>query len=307
MTQKFDIIGDIHGKADALRDLLTKLGYKETGNCYHHPEDRKVIFVGDLIDRGKQNLEVVELARAMTRAGQAITVMGNHELNAIMYFRRDDAGNPIRPHTKEKRKQHQAFLEEVEESPDTWHDVISWFETLPLFYENDEFRVIHACWDNPTIEKTKPYLDENNALLSAHILDAGRKGSILYNFVETLLKGDERDLPNDIRFKDKDGNIRTNTRLQWWLGPETSFKDLALVPDLERAKLPNHPPDERVLYSDTKPVFIGHYWMSGGLRLQTDYVCCVDYSAGRKDRLCAYQWSSPGPLSVANLMTVPAR
>jgi hypothetical protein len=47
----FDIIGDVHGYADQLRNMLDQLGYRETSGAYRHP-NRTVIFVGDIIDRG---------------------------------------------------------------------------------------------------------------------------------------------------------------------------------------------------------------------------------------------------------------
>lgn len=39
-----DIVGDVHGKMDALRALLGRLGYSDDGQ---HPNGRKLVFVGD--------------------------------------------------------------------------------------------------------------------------------------------------------------------------------------------------------------------------------------------------------------------
>jgi hypothetical protein len=47
----YDFIGDIHGYADKLEALLKKMGYSLKNGAYAHPE-RKVLFVGDYIDRG---------------------------------------------------------------------------------------------------------------------------------------------------------------------------------------------------------------------------------------------------------------
>lgn len=60
----YDIIGDIHGEADKLRDLLAHLGYRETAGAFRHPE-RTAIFVGDLIDRGPRQRETVQTVRRM--------------------------------------------------------------------------------------------------------------------------------------------------------------------------------------------------------------------------------------------------
>ena len=102
----YDIIGDIHGHADALVTLLRKLGYREQQRAWKHP-GRTAIFVGDFIDRGPGQLETVNLVRSMVEAGAALAVMGNHEFNAIAwntphpdlageYLRRRNAKNHVR-------------------------------------------------------------------------------------------------------------------------------------------------------------------------------------------------------------------
>lgn len=64
----FDIIGDVHGHADALKALLGILGYEERNGAWRHRASRRVIFVGDLIDRGPAQLETVAIARQMIEA-----------------------------------------------------------------------------------------------------------------------------------------------------------------------------------------------------------------------------------------------
>jgi protein phosphatase len=102
----FDIIGDIHGCFDELTELLEKLGYviersipdvpspsglvegpvpPLSGPTFTvtHPEGRKVIFLGDLVDRGPKTPEVLRLAMDMVSAGIALCVCGNHEAKLI--------------------------------------------------------------------------------------------------------------------------------------------------------------------------------------------------------------------------------
>lgn len=74
----YDIIGDIHGHASVLEKLLNRLGYSKQKGTYRHPE-RKVVFVGDYIDRGPEIPETLRLVHGMVKAGQAIALMGNHE------------------------------------------------------------------------------------------------------------------------------------------------------------------------------------------------------------------------------------
>jgi len=78
-TGPFDIIGDVHGCWPELQELLLKLGWERSGDGFRHPQARKAIFVGDLVDRGPNNLAVIRCAMAMVRAGAAMMVIGNHD------------------------------------------------------------------------------------------------------------------------------------------------------------------------------------------------------------------------------------
>lgn len=92
----FDIIGDVHGCYDELLDLLALLGYQPdemSGEmsrdvpAMRHPHGRRVVFVGDLVDRGPKITETVTLARRMVDAGQAFCVPGNHDNKLLRYLR----------------------------------------------------------------------------------------------------------------------------------------------------------------------------------------------------------------------------
>jgi protein phosphatase len=77
----FDIIGDVHGCADELADLLEHLGYvRDATGLWSHPDRRKVVFLGDLVDRGPLIIDTLETAIQMVDAGTALCVTGNHEL-----------------------------------------------------------------------------------------------------------------------------------------------------------------------------------------------------------------------------------
>ncbi|MBI5041366.1 MAG: metallophosphoesterase, partial [Gammaproteobacteria bacterium] len=144
---KYDIIGDIHGCHQSLRGLLENLGYQNTSAGYCHPS-RQVIFLGDFIDRGPGQREVLDIVRPMVASGAALAVMGNHEFNAIAYHEKDPAtGEHLRPHTNKNSRQHQAFLDCYADDVNAHADVIAWFKTLPLWLDLGDIRVIHACWD----------------------------------------------------------------------------------------------------------------------------------------------------------------
>jgi len=90
----FDIIGDVHGCFDELRELMTTLGYSIEGNGGAHrvvtPEGRKAIFLGDLVDRGPKIPEVLKLVMSMVDAGAALCVPGNHDMKLLQKLRGKD-------------------------------------------------------------------------------------------------------------------------------------------------------------------------------------------------------------------------
>ncbi|WP_067433669.1 polynucleotide kinase-phosphatase [Nocardioides jensenii] len=84
-TGPFDVIGDVHGCREELETLLQRLGHDLVRDTHgrsvdaEHPEGRRVIFVGDLVDRGPDSPGVLRLAMGMVEAGHALCVSGNHE------------------------------------------------------------------------------------------------------------------------------------------------------------------------------------------------------------------------------------
>ena len=88
----FDIIGDVHGCFDELVTLLKRLGYRfetradaagGTDFSVTHPQGRKAVFVGDLVDRGPGVAKVLKLVMSMAEDGAALCVAGNHESKLV--------------------------------------------------------------------------------------------------------------------------------------------------------------------------------------------------------------------------------
>lgn len=84
----FDIIGDVHGCAAELSDLMTALGYtRNEAAAWRAPSDRMGVFVGDFVDRGPRNLDVLDTVMRMVAAGSAKAVIGNHDLRLERYLK----------------------------------------------------------------------------------------------------------------------------------------------------------------------------------------------------------------------------
>jgi protein phosphatase len=82
----FDIIGDVHGCFDELLELVALLGYEADGSgSFFHPQERMLVFLGDLSDRGPHNADTFPMAMAMVEAGKALYTPGNH-CNKLMRY-----------------------------------------------------------------------------------------------------------------------------------------------------------------------------------------------------------------------------
>ena len=307
----FDIIGDVHGKACELKKLLSKLGYEQKNGFYQH-NDRQVIFIGDLIDRGKHNIEVIKIARSMTEAGAAKIIMGNHEYNAICYHTPDGKGGYLREHTEKNNAQHEEFLKEfssLEDGNKILDSTINWFKTIPLFLDLKNLRLIHACWNHNLVNFLKDNLNPDNTLTEEFLFKSTIRDSPEYKAIEILLKGPEIKLPNGLKFRDGGGVERSITRLKWWVQGQEYLKLLANVPN----KIINTFPEGSVVpevslikYGNSeKPLLFGHYWMKGKPKVQSNNLCCVDYSQKETGgKLCAYRFNGEQCLSSKNIVYV---
>jgi hypothetical protein len=323
----YDIIGDVHGNASTLVQLLEKIGYRKDSltGCYYHP-GRKAIFVGDLIDRGTENFRTLEIVKAMVDRKYAWIVMGNHEYNALCYHLMDADGNYLRPHTSKNYIQHKSVLDEIEKrGQEEWGIYLEWFRRMPFFLEIDGIRVIHACWKQRYVD----YVKNNNArdrnsggrLTDEFLTRSVINGSEEFNAIEMLLKGEEIRLPaNHPGIKDKDGNIRKKMRLKWWMpyderqeirtydravrAGESTLEKVAGIEipgeilEVIRAK------DEGEKEENDTPVFFGHYWFSGEMKLLNEKAACLDYSVGLGGPLVCYRWNGEKTLDASGFVSV---
>jgi len=304
-----DIIGDIHGHADKLEELLVKLSYSKENGYYTHP-NRTVLFIGDYIDRGPKIRETLDIVKAMMDNKSAIALMGNHEYNALCFHTQESSGGHLRPHLIKNIVQHYETLKQFQNDQANYEIYIEWFKTLPLFYENDYFRAVHACWDNDNIDFLKRKLVDNK-LTDELILESTIKGSQFNEAIDQTLKGKEITMPNNTNFKDKDGTVRTNYRMKWWEDPsEMTYKSLSVeaIPTLPTIKMDATAlANSKYYLEDEKSVFFGHYWLKMENKHPTlfkDNVCCLDFSVAKNGHLVAYRFDDEVKLDESNFVFV---
>lgn len=300
-----DFISDVHGQFEFLEKLLVSMDYRCVNGVYQHPT-RIAIFLGDYIDVGPRQLDVLFLIRAMVENEHAIAAMGNHELNAIGWWTHVN-GLPLRNHSEKNRQQHDAFLSAVVDGSALHKEWIDWFKTLPVFIEHPLFVAAHACMCEDVLSRMKLFLDPLNRLIESNIHDYFNEEHESFTLIEWVLKGPEVKLPEEIDFVDHAGNKRVNSRFAWWVDPSAPKENALLVPKsliepgVEAIRAMNVWPFVKI---PERPCFFGHYWMKGDVDLISPTLVCLDYSVARGDKLAAYRFNGETELRRESLLSV---
>lgn len=294
----YDIIGDVHGCASALERLLEQLGYRKTGGVWQHRQ-RMVIFLGDIIDRGPQIRESLEIVRLMVEGGYAHCIMGNHEYYALAWHTAAPVGSR-QPFVREHSPRHagiwQATARAFAEHPHEWQDYLGWFARRPLFLDGTSFRVVHACWDKELIEGVRQRFG-GGEVDQAFIQASAEHGSFEHRVCNRLLRGINLMLPGGQKMAGQDGLTRSTYRARFWQEEQAprTYAELAFQPDpmpenIASQRLPKGFYQQLVQHQASDPMlFVGHYWRAGEPALISPNLACLDYSAVNGGRLVAYR------------------
>jgi hypothetical protein len=145
-----DVVGDVHGEIDALRSLMEQLGYRNEGA---HPEGRRLVFLGDLTDRGPNSPAVVRLVARLLEQGLAQCVLGNHELNLLLDERKH--GNRWFYGEREALDDSGRVVPQALADEEVKGLTLELFRRLPLVLERADLRVVHACWHAGMVERAR--------------------------------------------------------------------------------------------------------------------------------------------------------
>ncbi|HDY8069843.1 TPA: metallophosphoesterase [Vibrio vulnificus] len=280
-------IGDVHGQVTKLDTLLEHYSWE--------PDDAKLVFVGDLIDNaldsGADHLTLLNKVKGWTDEQKAFCLLGNHEFNAVGWYLRKPDGSYCRDRNKAGNiMQHKLFLEQVGEDSREHGKWIEWFKTLPLFLNFGDLTAIHACWHDESIQRLRPYLNEDNSLKGEYWYDAFDPNHELYYLIETLLKGPEVTLPKGSSFLDKNGIERKEIRVAWWKEKYSveTYQDLAMVGQSQIENIPSvqlGSGSTKYNQAPLVPVIIGHYTLEPTKfpQILSDKVICVDFNAAKNE------------------------
>ena len=145
LSGPFDIIGDVHGCFDELLELLQKLDYRvdrhdEVGGdrrfTLEHPDGRRPVFLGDLVDRGPESVQTLRLVMDAVEHGGALALPGNHDAKLARALSGHDVQ---RTHGLDRT------MDELEKQPEAFRERVKAFvKRLPSHYELDRGRLVVA-------------------------------------------------------------------------------------------------------------------------------------------------------------------
>jgi hypothetical protein len=301
----YDIIGDVHGHAQLLKQLLLKLGYNKTSDGYSHP-GRKAVFVGDFINRGPQIRKTMRMIRTMVENGNALAVLGNHEINAIIAHLKDKNGIAM---IKPPFKNFISVLKTMNEFAgysEEWAGHLKWLRSLPLFLELDEIRVVHACWSDEAVEYLKNSLPAGRIKKEIFRRVHKNPSSELAQNIWLLTKGPQFKMPGDLKIINNKGVSPRSFRMRWWEEPAgKTFEELSFE---SKFHLPDYSVPPQILpsglpYTEEAPiVFFGHYCRGNGPHIIRPNICCIDGCVTGSRSLLAYRWNGEASLLPRNLV-----
>ena len=321
-----DIVGDIHGEIDALKMLLSELGYDIEGFT---PTDRKLVFIGDFCDRGPDSPGVIQLVEKLVSSGNAVAILGNHEINLLTGDAKDGSGWFFDSRHASDLPYYAPF-QKISNAAKP--GIIQFLNGLPIALERDDLRIVHAAWDQDQIDlirnlpvgDIKRHHDEYERKIHAEALHTGLLNRYLQEKEKWQIEiesesnpppflhavADYETLQNKYSpFKVLTSGVEARTDRAFFSGNRWRFSD----------RLPwwND-------YDQDIPVVVGHYWRlfdptpdqprsrysllfqdleSAAWHGKKNNVFCVDYSVGarwrnRKEnlpvasrfRLAALQW-----------------
>jgi hypothetical protein len=276
-----DVVADVHGESEALEELLGHLGYAAGGR---HPAGRRLVFLGDLVDRGPDSPAVLRRVVGLVERGLAQCLLGNHELNILLGRHKPDNvwffghEGPEEPGKAGPQKQ---------ADKQTRTEALAFFGRLPLALQGIGLRVVHACWHPAMIELVRHETDakelyarhkqaiekelEGRRPVDEMAVEMAKQNE---NPVKVLTSGLEEPAPQRYYLN---GKWRVLQRATWW----QEYRDpvWCVVGHYSRRKLPDEDGGGDRLCGETDPAGKQQYAPLGGSR-----VLCIDYSAGYRSK-----------------------
>jgi hypothetical protein len=244
----------------------------------------------------------------MVEGGNAYAVLGNHELNAILYHLSDIQKMPLLKKESLRSLSVAQTLVEFRNYDEEWKGHLKWLRSLPFFLEFENCRIVHACWSDTNIDIIRNTIPEGKKPKDIfRNLVEDPKSAISQAILQTT-RGIHHVLPPDIAIFDHRRRIHHFYRIRWWDNSrgltfqQNSFENKFNLP--EYTIPPEILPDSSPYPDDAPPVFFGHYCRGNGPFIIKDNICCVDGCVTSKNILTAYRWDGEKVLDPEKLLFI---
>ncbi len=258
-----DVIGDVHGEIEPLRALLAQLGYDERGR---HAQGRRVVWIGDLTDRGPNSPAVGELAMDWVGRGVADCLLGNHELNLLRGGPKHGNSWLLDPGADELEPGREFGHCRVADE-DFKRRYVSFLATLPVALEREDLRLVHAAWMGDGMDalrcETRPVLDvfeEHDGKIARQLEASGvaakSKAELDQWHVQIHRRKEKVPLLESIGLRDELQQVGNPIRIA-----TSGVERLATTPFWSSGKwrMVDRVPWWNE-YQEAVPVIVGHYW-----------------------------------------------
>lgn len=158
-----DVIGDIHGLYTDFVNFISELGYTIENNTIHHKDNRKILFLGDIIDRGQESLKMLKIVYNSVKYNGHYAIIGNHENKISQFFKHYKKFKNI-PNLNNANSE--TILELLSINKSEQDKYIDFIDNLPHYYTYKNYAFIHGNID---------YFEPKSVLKSKMIYGAGKE------------------------------------------------------------------------------------------------------------------------------------
>jgi len=275
------------------------LAINPKAGSFRHAQGRKVVFLGDYIDRGPDARAVLHTVRGMVDAGDALAITGTMNTTPWPGPRPMARAGWLREHREDRDRGHMETLRQFSGLEDEWKEWMAWMSRLPMFLDLGALRAVHACWDAKRIA----ILQGRASPMLISLPSAARVARRSIERFSTCSK--DRNSPcllEHVSTTRRGRGIHECAFRRWDLPDKSPAGRIAMPAPYESAddtmvhrlkNLPCYGPHE-------PPVFVGHYWLSPHRERAplAPNIACLDYSAAFADNaLTAYRWDGESVLS----------
>lgn len=158
-----DVIGDIHGLYTDFVSFIESLGYTVKDYTIYHKENRKILFLGDVVDRGQESLKMLKIMYNSVKYNGHYAIIGNHENKLSQFYKHYSRFKNIPPLNEANSE---TILEFLSLSTKEQEDYIDFIENLPHYYVYQDLAFIHGNID---------YFEPKSVLKSKMMYGAGKE------------------------------------------------------------------------------------------------------------------------------------